>query len=90
MRFAQMVALIDERLQHEERLQDYPIAADPHVGRWSCGKEAAELEPSTATGVLVRLHSDGRVLHQRVFACSEMTVGRIARSISEHLTGYVR
>lgn len=88
MQFMEMLALIDKQLESEARLRDYISESDIETGVWSRGTEAAEVHPSTSTGILLRLMSKGLVIHQRIFAASEMSVQRIARAITEHLTGY--
>lgn len=89
MQFTEIIALIDKQLANEERLRDYVSESDVDSGMWGRNGEAAEIEPSTSTGVLLRLTSKGQVVHQRIFAASEMSVSRIARAITEHLTGYI-
>jgi hypothetical protein len=88
MQFLEMVALIDKQLQEMERLPDYVVESDVETGKWIRGTEVAEVHPSTSTGVLLQLWSRGQVIHQRIFAASIMSVNRIARAITEHLTGY--
>ena len=88
MQFTDMVALIDKQLQGMNRLPDYTVETDVETGMWMRGTEAAEVHPSTSTGVLLQLSSRGQVIHQRIFAASEMSISKIARAITEHLTGY--
>lgn len=88
MQFSDMLARIDEQLENEERLRDYVSESLPETGQWSRGSEAAEIHPSTSTGILLRLASKGQVIHERIFAASEMSISRIVRAITEHLTGY--
>jgi hypothetical protein len=88
MQFSDMLALIDKQLAKEERLRDYLSESDPESGVWSRGTNAAEVHPSTSTGILLQLATKGQVIHERIFAASEMSVSRIARAITEHLTGY--
>jgi hypothetical protein len=88
MQFMDMLALIDKQLAVDERLRDYESASDLESGIWSRGTNAAEVHPSTSTGILLRLATKGQVIHERIFAASEMSVPRIARAITEHLTEY--
>jgi hypothetical protein len=88
MQFADLLALIHKQLEDETRLQDR-MDADAEAGVWQVGDALAELHPSTSTGLLLILRSNGRAIHERIFAASEVSVNRIARTITEHLTGYV-
>lgn len=88
MLFAQMLAEVEKRLSEERRLDDAKNARDETSAVWTRGSEEAALHPSTSTGVLLRLVSRGRVIHEKIFAASEISVARIARAITEHLTGY--
>jgi len=63
--------------------------ADPDSGVWMLGNASAEIHPSTSTGLLLILRTEGRSIHERIFAASEISVRRMARAITEHLTGYV-
>ena len=88
MQFDDLLALIHEQLSGERRLHGV-MDADPDTGVWMLGNAAAEIHPSTSTGMLLILRTDGRPIHERIFAASEISVGRMARAITEHLTGYV-
>lgn len=88
MQFDDLLALIHEQLESERRLNG-AMDADPDSGVWILGDAAAEIHPSTSTGMLLILRTEGRVIHERIFAASEISVGRMARAITEHLTGYV-
>jgi hypothetical protein len=88
MQFSDMLALIDKQLAKDDRLHDYESESGFESGVWSRGTNAAEIHPSTSTGVLLQLATKGQVIHERIFAASEMSVSRIARAITEHLTGY--
>jgi hypothetical protein len=48
----------------------------------------ADIAPAGSTGLELRLSSNGRLIHERVFASSPASMPRIAQSIIEHLTGY--
>jgi hypothetical protein len=86
--FSELVALIEEQLTVERRVGDYASETGADIGHWSRGAEAAEVRPSTSTGILLRLFSSGLVIHERIYAASPMSVPRMVRSITEHLTGY--
>lgn len=86
--FYELVALIDEQLTAEQRVRDYVSESGTEIGHWSRDSESAEVRPSTSTGILLRLFSNGLVIHERIYAASPMSVPRMVRSITEHLTGY--
>jgi hypothetical protein len=44
--------------------------------------------PSGSTGIAVALLRGDSVVHERIFAASSMSITRIVRTITEHLTGY--
>lgn len=88
MQFADLLALIHKQLDDEDRLRNR-LDTDPEGAVWQVGDATAELHPSTSTGLLLILRTNGRVIHERIFAASEVSVPRIARAITEHLTGYV-
>ena len=88
MQFENLLALIHEQLEGERRLLS-SMDADPRSGIWILGNASAEIHPSTSTGLLLILRTDGRMIHERIFAASEVSVRRMARAITEHLTGYV-
>lgn len=88
MQFVDLLALIHKQLEGEGRLHT-TMEADAECGVWRLGDAAAEIYPSTSTGLLLVLLTNGRAIHERIFAASEVSVRRIARAITEHLTGYV-
>jgi hypothetical protein len=88
MHFGDMLALIDKQLEGEHVVCDL-VESNAVAGVWHRGKESAEVHPSTSTGVLLLLLTNGRVVQERIFAASEISIPRIARTITEHLTGYV-
>ena len=88
MQFDDLLALIHEQLAGERRLNG-SMDADPDSGIWMLGNASAEIHPSTSTGLLLILRTEGRSIHERIFAASEVSVRRMARAITEHLTGYV-
>lgn len=88
MQFEDLLALIHEQLDGERRLHGV-MEADPDSGMWMLGDASAEIHPSTSTGLLLILRTEGRSIHERIFAASEVSVRRMARAITEHLTGYV-
>jgi hypothetical protein len=88
MEFSEILARIDKQLESGKRLRDYVNEVDAGNGVWTLGSEVAEVRPSTATGVLLRLASKGKVVVERTFAATEMSVPKIAGAITEHLTGY--
>jgi hypothetical protein len=88
MQFDDLLALIHEQLAAERRLNG-SMDADPDSGIWMLGDASAEIHPSTSTGMLLILRTEGRTIHERIFAASEISVRRMARAITEHLTGYV-
>ena len=88
MQFSDILVQIDEQLGTEKRLGDFVSDLEASGAQWSRGNESAEVQPSTSTGVKLRLASRGVVIHERIYAASGMSVPRIVRSITEHLTGY--
>lgn len=88
MEFSEILARIGKQLENGKRLRDSVNEVDAGNGVWTLGSEAAEVSPSTATGILLRLASKGKVVHERTFAAAEMSVPKIAGAITEHLTGY--
>jgi hypothetical protein len=89
LQFSEMLTQISKQLSEGRPMGDATIASSELMGMWSRGTETAEVHPSTSTGVLLQLASKGRVIHERYFAASEVSVPRIARAITEHLTGYL-
>jgi hypothetical protein len=89
MLFSEMLTQISKQLSDGRSLTETTTASSELMGMWSRGSETAEIHPSTSTGVLLQLASKGRVVHERYFAASEVSVPRIARAITEHLTGYL-
>jgi hypothetical protein len=87
MQFADLLALIHKQLEGEARLHDM-IQADTYNGVWRLNDATAEVFPSTSTGLLLVLRTNDRTIHERIFAASEVSIERIARAITEHLTGY--
>ena len=88
MLFSEMLTQVGKQLAEERRLHDAVNASTETSGMWLRGSEEAAIAPSSATGVMLRLASKGRVIHEKIFAASEISVPRIARAITEHLTGY--
>jgi hypothetical protein len=82
--------LIDTELEANAHLAGSQRSEDADGRVWTKGAAAAKIMPSGTTGIAVALLLGDRVVHERIFAASPMSVSRIVRWITEHLTGYVR
>jgi hypothetical protein len=84
------IDLIDEQLRSEARTNDVQSTHSDISGVWVNEGFRAEVAPAGPTGIELRLSSNGRTIHERIFANSPASIPRIARAVSEHLTGYVK
>jgi hypothetical protein len=87
-----VLSLFDQiatELQANSQLDGSQYAQDADGYAWTRNTAGAKITPSGSTGIVVALLSSDRVVHQRIFAASPMSVARIVRTITEHLTGYV-
>jgi hypothetical protein len=89
MNFASLFDLIDSQLETNVQLAGSQRAHDADGRMWTKDEAVAKVMPSGTTGITVALLSGERLVHERIFAASPLSVGRIVRTISEHLTGYV-
>ena len=88
--FSGLIEMIDAALGAEPRLAGCVREQHGEVCVWARSDVAVMLSPSGSTGILVEFVNGGSVLHRKVFAASAMSVGRIATTSTEHLTGYAR
>lgn len=89
MTFAELLATIDGRLEAEPRLAGARRESSDEHSTWVCNRESVSISPSGTTGILLEYQSDGRVLRNKIFALSPMSVDRIVTTTAEHLTNYV-
>jgi hypothetical protein len=83
-----LLDLIDTALETNQLLEGSQRTEDAGGRVWTKDAAAAKITASGSTGITVALLSSDRVVHQRIFAASSMSVARIVRTITEHLTGY--
>jgi hypothetical protein len=89
MNFPSLFDLIDAELETNVRLAGSQHLEQDDARLWMRDAVAARVSPSGTTGITVALLSGERVVHERIFAASPLSVSRIVRTITEHLTGYV-
>jgi hypothetical protein len=89
MSFSDVCALIDAQLDADSRFTHAEHVASPDESMWALGREVVTIRPQGTTGITLTYTSDERVIHTRTFAASTMSVDRIVRTATEHLTGYV-
>jgi hypothetical protein len=90
MDFNKLFDLIDTQLQTNDHLAGSQHSEDAEGRMWTRNGASAKIAPSGTTGIAVSLMAGDRVVHQRIFAASDLSVARIARWVAEHLSGYVR
>ena len=88
MNFPSLLDLIDAELENTAHLDGSQRTQDADGRVWTRNAAGAKITPSGSTGITVALLSSDRVVHERIFAASPMSVARIVRTISEHLMGY--
>lgn len=88
MDFHEMLSLIEQKIETQPKLRGCEADHSPIAGVWRRDRETVEVTPAGSTGILLRLISNGRAVHERTFAKSAMSIDRIVVSITEHLTGY--
>jgi hypothetical protein len=88
MNFPSLLDLIDAELENNARLDGSQRTQDADGRVWTRSTAGAKIAPSGSTGITVSLLSSDRVVHERIFAASPMSIARIVRTISEHLMGY--
>jgi hypothetical protein len=88
MNFPSLFDLIDAQLETNAQLEGSQRSQDADGRVWTKDAVCAKITPSGSTGVTVALLSGDRIVHQRIFAASSMSIPRIVRTITEHLTGY--
>ena len=88
MDFRNLFDLIDAELGANAHLNGTQRTHDADGLAWTNDRAGAKVVPSGTTGIAVALISGERVVHERIFAASPMSVPRIVRTITEHLTGY--
>ena len=88
MNFASLFDLIDAQLKTNSQLAGSHSSEADDERVWMRDAVAARVTPSGTTGIAVALLSGERVVHERIFAASPLSVTRIVRTITEHLTGY--
>jgi hypothetical protein len=88
MNFPSLFDLIDAQLETNAQLEGSQRSQDADGRVWTKDAACAKITPSGSTGVTVALLSGDRIVHQRIFAASSMSIPRIVRTITEHLTGY--
>ncbi|HEY5349267.1 MAG TPA: hypothetical protein VIJ64_06035 [Candidatus Lustribacter sp.] len=89
MNLPNLFDLIDAELETNARLAGSQRSLDADGRMWTKDTAGAKITPSGTTGIAVALLLRDRIVHERIFAASPMSVGRIVRTITEHLTGYV-
>lgn len=77
---AQLHADNDLRASERTRADDEDI--------WVLAEQAVRVRPAGSTGIHVAYETGGRIIHERTFAASPLSIGRIVRTMTEHLTGY--
>lgn len=88
MDFPSLFDQIDAELENNARLTGTERSYDAEGRVWTKDRAGAKITPSGSTGIAVALLSSDRIVHERIYAASPMSVPRIARMIIEHLTGY--
>jgi hypothetical protein len=88
MNFPSLFDLIDAELENNAQLAGSQRTEDADGRIWTRDSAGAKITPSGSTGITVALLMSDRVVHERIFAASPMSVPRIARTITEHLRGY--
>lgn len=88
MNFPSLFDLIDAQLEGNAQLDGSQRSQDADGRVWTKDAACAKIMPSGSTGVTVALLSGDRIVHERIFAASSMSIPRIVRTITEHLTGY--
>ena len=89
MNFPSLFDLIDAELETNAQLAGSQRSQDADGRVWMKDTACAKITPSGTTGITVALLSADRLVHKRIFAASPMSVPRIVRTITEHLTGYL-
>ena len=89
MDYAEILDLIEAKLESESRLVGSERTKEADDLVWSRNRHVARIGRAGSTGIVVSVISEDRLLHERVFARSPKSVERIARVITEHLTEYV-
>jgi hypothetical protein len=89
MTFPELRAMIDSRLEAEPRLDGSvrELRGDDCV--WTRNDEGVAIRAQGSTGILLEYLSRGRVVHQRVYAASPLSIERVVNTCAEHLTGYI-
>ena len=80
--------LIDAELKTNVQLEGSQRSEDADGRVWAKDAAAAKIAPAGTTGITVMLLSRDRIVHERTFAASPLSIARIVRTITEHLTGY--
>jgi hypothetical protein len=88
MDFHDMLSMIQQKIDAQPKLRDCEAEHSEIAGYWRREKATAEVTQAGSTGILLKLGTNGRPVHERTFARSVMSVDRIVVSITEHLTGY--
>lgn len=89
MDFPNLFDQIDAELERNERLAGTERSYDADGRVWTKDRAGAKIAPSGSTGIAVALFSADRMVHERIYAASPLSIPRIARMITEHLTGYL-
>jgi hypothetical protein len=88
MNFPNLFDLIDAQLETSAQLKGSQRSEDADGRVWTKDAFCAKIMPAGSTGITVALLRADHVVHERIFAASSMSVPRIVRTITEHLTGY--
>jgi hypothetical protein len=88
MNFPSLFDQIDAELETNAQLEGSLRSHDADGRVWTKDTACAKIAPSGSTGITVALLRGDNVVHERIFAASSMSVQRIVRTITEHLTGY--
>ena len=88
MNFPSLFDLIDAELETSAQLQGSQRSHDADGRIWTKDAACAKIMPSGSTGITVALLRGDSLVQERIFAASSMSIARIVRTITEHLTGY--
>ncbi len=88
MEFSDVCDALDVQLRSTADLDgsERTHTADDDV--WTLDGQAVHVRAAGSTGIHVAYGTGGRIIHERTFAASPLSISRIVRTMTEHLTGY--
>jgi hypothetical protein len=88
MEFLDFCDALDVQLRAGSDMHDSERTHTADDDVWTLDGQAVHVRAAGSTGIHVSYGTAGRIIHERTFAASPLSIGRIVRTMTEHLTGY--